>query len=197
MRQAGGIPVAAGFPQQSRTCSSWATSSVAASRPSDLQSHPDSTPHAPSQLTAILKICVPSATSPEALVLYLHAFFLILRTYLSLVVANLDGRIVRDLIRGDAKEFGKGIGWWFAVAIPATYTNSMVGTGAQREAKAQRSFLCAQARFSFFARREAFFLRAAKLSLVDRTNARIPLSVERANSPLGGTRGSFPSTRPG
>lgn len=29
-------------------------------------------------------------------------------------------------VRGKMKEFILGIGWWMAVAIPATYTNSMV-----------------------------------------------------------------------
>lgn len=58
---------------------------------------------------------------------------------------RLDGRIVRDLVcafcncnryysltmlkvRADGKGFLKGLGLWFLLAIPSTYTNSMVPT---------------------------------------------------------------------
>jgi ATP-binding cassette subfamily D (ALD) long-chain fatty acid import protein len=55
-----------------------------------------------------------------------HSFFLILRTVLSIGVARLDGMIVRDLVRADGKGFLRGLGLWFLLAIPSTYTNSMV-----------------------------------------------------------------------
>lgn len=51
------------------------------------------------QMKAILAICIPNWRSAEAGLLASHTFFLILRTYLSVVVADLDGRIVRDLVR--------------------------------------------------------------------------------------------------
>lgn len=35
--------------------------------------------------------------------------FLMFRTYLSLVVARLDGEIVRDLVAGNGKQFSLGI----------------------------------------------------------------------------------------
>lgn len=78
------------------------------------------------QLRYIFKICVPNMRSKTIGILVLHTTFLILRTYLSVIVARLDGRLVRDLVAADARSFGKGLFWWFAVAIPATYTNSMV-----------------------------------------------------------------------
>ena len=40
-----------------------------------------------------------SKTGKEAFLLLLHTFFLIARTVLSVMVARLDGRIVRDLVR--------------------------------------------------------------------------------------------------
>ncbi|KAI7872482.1 ABC transporter transmembrane region 2-domain-containing protein [Spinellus fusiger] len=78
------------------------------------------------QLREIATLLLPHWRTKEAFLLVLHSVFLILRTYLSVVVARLDGRIVRDLVNGDKQEFLKGLGYWFAIAIPATYTNSMI-----------------------------------------------------------------------
>ena len=50
------------------------------------------------QLFAILRIAFPSWRSKEVLILVLHSTFLVLRTVLSVAVARLDGRIVRDLV---------------------------------------------------------------------------------------------------
>ena len=50
------------------------------------------------QLRAIAKILFPNYHTKEVFLLILHSIFLILRTYLSVVVARIDGRIVRDLV---------------------------------------------------------------------------------------------------
>ncbi|KAJ7660063.1 ABC transporter transmembrane region 2-domain-containing protein [Mycena rosella] len=79
------------------------------------------------QLKAILfRIAFPSVRSKETLIVVFHSFFLVLRTILSIAVARLDGRIVRDLVRADGKGFLKGLGLWFLLAVPSTYTNSMI-----------------------------------------------------------------------
>ncbi len=78
------------------------------------------------QLFAIMRIAFPSWHSKESLILVSHSFFLVLRTVLSVGVARLDGRIVRDLVKADGVGFLKGLGLWFLLAIPSTYTNSMV-----------------------------------------------------------------------
>ncbi|KAK2464650.1 hypothetical protein APHAL10511_003343 [Amanita phalloides] len=79
------------------------------------------------QLRAILvRVAFPSLRSKETLVVLLHSFFLVLRTVLSIAVAKLDGVIVRDLVKGDGKGFLKGLGLWFLLAVPSTYTNSMI-----------------------------------------------------------------------
>ncbi|CAG8560369.1 3541_t:CDS:10 [Paraglomus occultum] len=78
------------------------------------------------QLLALLKVIIPKIKSKEVFILVMHSAFLVLRTYLSVVVAKLDGRIVRDLVAANGKEFLKGLGYWFAIAVPATYTNSMI-----------------------------------------------------------------------
>ncbi|OJT01704.1 ATP-binding cassette sub-family D member 1 [Trametes pubescens] len=78
------------------------------------------------QLFAIMRIAFPSWHSKESLILVSHSFFLVLRTVLSVGVARLDGRIVRDLVKADGVGFLKGLGLWFLLAIPSTYTNSMI-----------------------------------------------------------------------
>ncbi|RDB30444.1 ATP-binding cassette sub-family D member 1 [Hypsizygus marmoreus] len=79
------------------------------------------------QLRAILfRIAFPSFRSKETLIVVAHSFFLVLRTVLSVAVARLDGRIARDLVSADGKGFLKGLGLWFLLAIPSTYTNSLL-----------------------------------------------------------------------
>lgn len=78
-------------------------------------------------LTRLLKICIPGWKSKELRLLISHTVFLVLRTLISLYVAELDGRLVSSLVRGKGKDFLKGLVWWMVVAVPATFTNSMVG----------------------------------------------------------------------
>ncbi|ORX74244.1 hypothetical protein DL89DRAFT_264172 [Linderina pennispora] len=78
------------------------------------------------QLRALTRIMVPSLASREMLIIAMHTVFLVLRTWLSVVVAELDGKIVKHLVRGHGRKFLAGLLSWFAIAIPATYTNSMI-----------------------------------------------------------------------
>jgi ATP-binding cassette subfamily D (ALD) long-chain fatty acid import protein len=55
-----------------------------------------------------------------------HGVFLMLRTYLSLVVARLDGEIVRDLVAGKGRSFIWGIIKWCGIGTFASYTNAMI-----------------------------------------------------------------------
>ena len=50
------------------------------------------------QISFILKICIPTWRSKTLGILVLHTLFLVLRTYLSVIVATLDGRLVKDLV---------------------------------------------------------------------------------------------------
>lgn len=77
-------------------------------------------------LIRLLKICIPGWRSKELRLLISHSVFLVLRTLISLYVAELDGRLVSSLVRGKGKDFLGGLIWWMIVAIPATFTNSMV-----------------------------------------------------------------------
>jgi ATP-binding cassette subfamily D (ALD) long-chain fatty acid import protein len=61
------------------------------------------------QFLSLLSIMIPRWGSKETGLLVSHGIFLMLRTYLSLVVARLDGEIVRDLVAGNGKSFIWGI----------------------------------------------------------------------------------------
>ncbi|KAL9083619.1 MAG: hypothetical protein Q9165_008434 [Trypethelium subeluteriae] len=77
-------------------------------------------------LFRLLKIVVPGWKSKELRLLISHSIFLVIRTLISLYVAELDGRLVSNLVRGKGKDFLIGLVWWMIVAIPATFTNSML-----------------------------------------------------------------------
>jgi len=77
-------------------------------------------------LFRLLKICIPGWKSQEMRLLISHSVFLVVRTLISLKVAAMDGQLVSSLVRGKGKEFLMGIIWWMIIAVPATFTNSMV-----------------------------------------------------------------------
>ena len=78
------------------------------------------------QFLSLLNIMIPRWGSKETGLLLSHGVFLILRTYLSLVVARLDGEIVRDLVAGNGKAFLWGIVKWCGIGSFASYTNAMI-----------------------------------------------------------------------
>ncbi|KAI1136096.1 ABC transporter transmembrane region 2-domain-containing protein [Hypoxylon sp. FL0543] len=78
------------------------------------------------QFLSLMSIMIPRWTSKEAGLLVSHSAFLMLRTYLSLVVARLDGEIVRDLVAGNGRLFLWGIVKWCGLGGFASYTNSMI-----------------------------------------------------------------------
>ncbi|KAK4054348.1 ATP-binding cassette long-chain fatty acid transporter pxa2 [Microbotryomycetes sp. JL221] len=96
------------------------------------------------RLKRILRIVIPGARSKEASLLMIHSLFLVLRTVLSLYVASLDGQIVSALVRAQPKEFLWRICLWMGVAIPATYTNSMLSYMQSKLAIAYRTRLTKQ-----------------------------------------------------
>ena len=77
-------------------------------------------------LLRLLKIVIPGIRSKELRLLISHSVFLVLRTLLSLYVAELDGKVVSALVKGKGKDFLLGLVWWMLVAVPATFTNSML-----------------------------------------------------------------------
>lgn len=77
-------------------------------------------------LLRLLRVVIPGWRSPECRLVVSHSGFLVVRTLISLYVAELDGKLVRWLVRGQGRRFLLGIVWWMVVAVPATFTNSMV-----------------------------------------------------------------------
>ncbi|KAE8448802.1 hypothetical protein EG329_008804 [Mollisiaceae sp. DMI_Dod_QoI] len=77
-------------------------------------------------LFRLLRICIPGWKSKELRLLISHSIFLVVRTLISLKVAAMDGALVSSLVRGRGKDFLIGIVWWMLIAVPATFTNSML-----------------------------------------------------------------------
>ena len=50
------------------------------------------------QLNTILRICIPSFNTKTTLTLFFHTLFLFIRTYLSVVIARIDGILVKNLV---------------------------------------------------------------------------------------------------
>jgi len=67
------------------------------------------------QFLSLLSIMIPHWNSKESGLLVSQGAFLLLRTYLSLVVTRLDGEIVRDLVAGNGKGFLWGIVKWCGI----------------------------------------------------------------------------------
>lgn len=78
------------------------------------------------QFLSLLSIMIPRWSSKETGLLLSHGVFLMLRTYLSLLIARLDGEIVRDLVAGKGRAFIWGIIKWCGIGTFASYTNAMI-----------------------------------------------------------------------
>lgn len=78
------------------------------------------------QMSVISRILIPSFFDKNAILLSSQIFFLIMRTWLSLFVARLDGQIVKDIIACRGRRFLLDLACWFLIAIPASYTNSAI-----------------------------------------------------------------------
>eukprot|EP01006_Ploeotia_vitrea_P066136 TRINITY_DN94398_c0_g1_i1.p1 TRINITY_DN94398_c0_g1~~TRINITY_DN94398_c0_g1_i1.p1 ORF type:complete len:723 (+),score=353.56 TRINITY_DN94398_c0_g1_i1:16-2184(+) len=78
------------------------------------------------KMRMLLKIVFPSWTGKEAGILMLHTAFLIARTFVSIYVARLDGALVKATVERDAMGFAFKLAQWLAIALPATFVNSMI-----------------------------------------------------------------------
>jgi len=78
------------------------------------------------QLHGLIKILIPGLLTKEMAILTVHTGSLVIRTFLSIYVAKLDGRIVKTIVQRDARRFLWMLSAWVGIAIPATFINSLI-----------------------------------------------------------------------
>ncbi|KAI1287447.1 ATP-binding cassette sub-family D member 1 [Halotydeus destructor] len=78
------------------------------------------------QLVKIIRIMVPGVKTIEAGLLVLHTLSLVSRTFLSIYVAQLEGQVVKHIVKRDVVNFGYLLSKWLLIALPATFINSLI-----------------------------------------------------------------------
>eukprot|EP01017_Pseudomicrothorax_dubius_P039005 TRINITY_DN592_c0_g3_i6.p1 TRINITY_DN592_c0_g3~~TRINITY_DN592_c0_g3_i6.p1 ORF type:complete len:662 (-),score=198.19 TRINITY_DN592_c0_g3_i6:121-2106(-) len=76
------------------------------------------------RLQHLLKIVIPSWKTPEVLDIASLTLFLIVRTFLSIYISAINGRIVNSIVKLDFSLFLKRVANLGIVAIPASFVNS-------------------------------------------------------------------------
>lgn len=78
------------------------------------------------RLYKLLGLMIPRVFCLESGLLLIHTCALSLRTFMSIYVASMEGHMVKFIVRKDVKHFAFMLLKWLAVAVPATFINSMI-----------------------------------------------------------------------
>lgn len=74
----------------------------------------------------MLKIVIPTWKCQEVLDICLLTVFLVLRTFLSIYIADLNGKIVKSIIQKNKTIFIERVFYLGLIAVPASFVNSFL-----------------------------------------------------------------------
>lgn len=78
------------------------------------------------QLIKLVRIMIPNLASAEVALLVMHTLSLVSRTFLSVYVANLEGQVVKYIVKRDLVTFIALLSKWLLISVPATFLNSLI-----------------------------------------------------------------------